>query len=185
MVHPVTGETISSNKKVKNNLVTAETWKTMFGKEFGGMAQGDNKTGQKGTNSIFVMSHIEIALIPSDRIVTYTGIVVNHRPQKEDPNRIRMVAGGNLIKGCYPGELTTRTVNLTTSKLHWNSVLSTQQAKYMCLDIKNFYLLANLDRYEYMKISIELFPLWIIEQYDLLQHVHNGYIYLEMRRAVW
>ena len=62
------------------------------------MAQGDNKTGQKGTNSTFVMTHMEIALIPSDRVVTYAGIVVDHRPQKEDPNRIRMLAGGNLIK---------------------------------------------------------------------------------------
>ena len=43
---------------------------TAFGKEFGGMARGNNKTGQKVTNSIFVMSHIEIALIPSDRVVT-------------------------------------------------------------------------------------------------------------------
>jgi hypothetical protein len=94
MVHPVTGETIISYKKLKNNLVTAETWMTTFGKEFGGMAQGDNKTGQKGTNSIFVMSHIEIVLIPSDLIVTYAGIIVEHRPQKEDPDRIRMVAGG-------------------------------------------------------------------------------------------
>ena len=100
---------------------------TAFGKEFGGMAQGDNKTGQKGTNSIFVMNHIEIVLIPGDRVVTFAGIVVDHRPQKEDPNRIRMVAGGNLIKGCYLGELPTRTANLTMPKLHWNSVLSTQR----------------------------------------------------------
>ncbi len=54
---------------------------TAFGKEFGGMAQGDNKTGQRGTNLIFVMNHIEIALIPGDRVVTYAGIVVDHRPQ--------------------------------------------------------------------------------------------------------
>ena len=80
--------------RISHNPVTAETWTTAFGKEFGGMAQGDNKTGQKGTNSIFVMSHIEIVLIPSDLIVTYAGIIVEHRPQKEDPDRIRMVAGG-------------------------------------------------------------------------------------------
>jgi hypothetical protein len=95
-----------------------------------------------------------------------------------------MVTGGNLIKESYPGKLTTRTANLTTSKLHWNSVPGTQRAKYMCLDIKNFYLLAPLDQYEYMKIPIGLFPLWIIEQYNLLHHVHNWYIYLEMRRVV-
>jgi hypothetical protein len=32
---------------------TAETWQTAFSKDFGGMAQGNQVTGQKGTNSIF------------------------------------------------------------------------------------------------------------------------------------
>jgi hypothetical protein len=36
---------------------TAKTWQTAFGKDFGSMAQGDNKTGQKGTNAMFVVSH--------------------------------------------------------------------------------------------------------------------------------
>jgi hypothetical protein len=36
-----------------------------------------------------------------------------------------------------------------------------------------------------MKMPIGLFPTWIIEQYDLMKHVLNGFIYLEMRRAVW
>jgi hypothetical protein len=47
MVHPVTGKTISSYKKLMNNPVTPEIWQTAFGKDFGGMAQGDNKTMQK------------------------------------------------------------------------------------------------------------------------------------------
>ena len=67
----------------------------------------------------------------------------------------------------------------------WNSVLSTKDAKYMCLDIKNFYLTAPLDRFEYMKMPIGLFPTWIVDQYELKKHVLNGFIYLEMRRAVW
>ena len=65
------------------------------------MAQGDDKTGTKGKNSIFVMNHDEIANIPKDRVVTYARVVVDFRPQKEDPNRVRITAGGNLIK--YPG----------------------------------------------------------------------------------
>ena len=109
--------------------------------------------------------------------------MVDFRPQKADPHRIRITAGGNLIY--YPGELSTRTADLTTSKLLWNSVLSTPGAEYMCLDLKNFYLSAALDRYEYMKMPISVFPPWIIEQYDLNKHVLNGFIYLEMRRAVW
>jgi hypothetical protein len=106
-------------------------------------SQGINKTGQKGTNAIFVMTHTEILLIPADQTIMYALVVVDFCPQKIDPHRIRITAGGNLIN--YPGELTTQIANLTTSKLMWNSVLSTKGAKYMCLDIKNFYLTAPLD----------------------------------------
>jgi hypothetical protein len=60
MVHHVTGETISSYKKLMHNLTTAEIWKTAFGKDFRDMAQGNNKAGQKGTNAMFVMTHEEV-----------------------------------------------------------------------------------------------------------------------------
>jgi hypothetical protein len=95
-----------------NNPHTAEVWMTAFGKDFGGMSQGDDNTGQKGTNAIFVMSPQDIPHIPKDRVVTYARVVVDHRPQKADPNRIRITAGGNLIN--YPGELATRTADITT-----------------------------------------------------------------------
>ncbi len=85
--------------------------------------------------------------------------MVNFCPQKADPHCIRITAGGNLIK--YPCELSTRTPDLTTSKLMWNSVLITEGAKYMCLNIKYFYLTAPLDRFKYMKMPLVLFPDWI------------------------
>ena len=66
MIHPTMGETISSYKKLMNNPATMEIWQTAFGKDFGGMAQGYNKMGQKGTNAIFLMTHAEILLIPAD-----------------------------------------------------------------------------------------------------------------------
>ena len=61
MVHPLTGETILSYKKLTNDAATAEVWQKAFGKDFGGMAQGDTKTGQKGTNTMFVMTQEDIA----------------------------------------------------------------------------------------------------------------------------
>ncbi len=73
-----------------------------------------------------------------------------------------------------------RTANITTPKLHWNSILSIYQAKYMCLEPKNFYLSAPLNRYKNMRISIGLFPSCIVEQYDLLCKVVNDHIYLKM-----
>ena len=91
--------------------------------------------------------------------------MVNHRPPKVDPNRIQIVAGGNLIDST--GELSVPTANIDTEKLHWNSVISPTLAKYMCMDIKSFYLLAVLEYYEYMKILFALFPQCTIKQYGL------------------
>ena len=38
--------------------------------------------------------------IPKDRVVTYARIMVDYRPLKADPNRVRITAGGNLLQ--YP-----------------------------------------------------------------------------------
>ncbi len=86
----------------------------------------------------------------------YARVVVDFCPQKANPHQIQITVGGNLIN--YPGEITTRTAGLTTSKLMRNSVLSTKSTKFMCLDIKNFYLMAPLNRFEYMKMPLSLFP---------------------------
>jgi hypothetical protein len=184
MIHPTTGEIISSYKRLMHDPATAEVWQTDFGKDFGGMAQGDCKTGQKETNSVFVMTHKEIDIAKAaGHKWTYARIVVDNRPQKDNPNRIRIAVGGNLIT--YKGSTSTRTADLTTSKLLWNSVLSTKDAKYMCMDIKKFYLTAALDYYEYMNIPLALFPEWIKTQYNLNTHARDGFVFLEIRRAVW
>ena len=82
------------------------------------------------------MTHEKIKCIPGDRKLTYARIVVDFRMQKIDPNRVRITVGGNLID--YPYELTTRTADITTSKVMWNSVISTPGAKYVCADVKTF-----------------------------------------------
>jgi hypothetical protein len=90
IVHPVTGTTIIlSYKKLMNDPATAETWQTAFGKDFGGMAQGDNKTRQKGTNAMFVMTHNKIKhVLQQGKTFTYGNPVVDYCPQKEDLHRI-------------------------------------------------------------------------------------------------
>ncbi len=78
MVHPTMGITITSYKQLMNNSETAKVWQTVFGKDFGGMAQGNNKTGKKGTNSVCVMTWNEIdAAIAVGYKWTYTQVVVN------------------------------------------------------------------------------------------------------------
>ena len=110
MVHPTTGETISGYKWLMHDPAMAEVWQMVFGKDFGGMAQGDDKTGQKGTNSIFVVTHTKIKQAYVDKVTfTYAQIVVDFRPQKEDPYRIRITAGEISwhIKGTFLPEQRT------------------------------------------------------------------------------
>jgi hypothetical protein len=85
MVHPTTGKTISSYKQLMNNSITTDTWQTAFGKDFGSMCQGDNKTGAKGTHAMFVMKPEEVNHMPAARLAMYANILVDYRPQKDDP----------------------------------------------------------------------------------------------------
>jgi hypothetical protein len=83
---------------------------------------------------MFVMTHEDIRhALRAGKKITYCNPVVDHRPQKEDPNRIRLTARGNLIYS--DKELAVPTAGLETVKLYWNSVVSTAMAKYMCIDL--------------------------------------------------
>jgi hypothetical protein len=179
VVHPVTGETITKYEKLANDPVTRDVWTKAMSKELGRLAQGFD--GTEGTSTFFFMKKDEIKTIPKDRTVSYARIVVDYRPQKADPNRVRITAGGNLIN--YPGELTTRTADLTTSKILWNSTLSTPGAKYACADVGNFYLATPMVRYEYMRIKADLIPEEFKQQYKLHDKIHNGYVYCKIRRG--
>jgi hypothetical protein len=117
MVHPITGKTISSYKKLMHDPATAEVWQTAFGKDFGGMAQGYNKTGQKGTNAMFVMTHDKnFHALVAKKFFTYANPVDNNRPQKDNPHRIRIMAGGDLIT--HNGDVSVCTADINTAKLH-------------------------------------------------------------------
>ena len=81
--------------------------------------------------------------------------------------------------------MTTHTADLTTAKILWDNVLSTERAKFMCLDIKTNYLCAPLDRFEYMRMKLTNFPEHIIEQYDLHHKAKNSFVYIEIRRSIY
>jgi hypothetical protein len=126
------------------------------------LAQG--KPGvTNGTNTIFFFSPKQVRYIPTDRTVAYGQIVIDHCPQKEDPNRVCITVGVNLIN--YPFELTTCTTDMVSSKLLWNSTISSKGACFASANIKNKYLYMPLDWYEYMKMPLSLFPQDIIEHY--------------------
>jgi hypothetical protein len=140
IVHPKTGNGITKYAKLAEdvNPELCKTWQNGMGKEFGNMVQGDEKTGRPGINALFLLDHKQ-----STKTTTHARLIVDVCPQKKDRNRIHMTAGGNLIH--HTSKLTMRTACLTTAKILWNSVLSTEGMKYECFDISNMYLKMPLD----------------------------------------
>ena len=73
-----------------------DIWDKSYGNELGRLAQGigDNI---KGTNRIFFTTKQNIPF-ERRRDITYGQIVCDYREGKEDPNRARLVVGGEKIK---------------------------------------------------------------------------------------
>jgi hypothetical protein len=148
-----------------------ETWSKSFGTEILCLATT--------TETIFFVDRKEI---PQDRQhdITYGCICCNYWEQKKDAYQTHITMGGNLIN--YPGDCGTPTADLLTVKLLFNSVISTPQAKFMCIDIKDFYLCTLMSRYEYFRMKLELFPDDIIEEYNLHSKVGaRGDVHCEVK----
>ena len=128
------------------------------------------------------MDFDKIAKIPKGNFARHANIVVDCRHQKKDPNRVRITAGGNLIR--YPFELTTRTADLTTSKILWNSTISAKGAKYACADAKIFCLLAELDNPECMSIVANLATQDFIDTCNLKDKIKNGYTHIGIMSCI-
>ena len=111
-IHPITKQTIMQYQKLQHDTNLKDLWVPAMSKELHHLVQG--KPGiTKATNTIFFLSHNEIQNIPKDQTVTYAYIVVDYWPQKQDPNRVCITMGGNLIN--YPFELTMRTTDMVSS----------------------------------------------------------------------
>jgi hypothetical protein len=95
---------------------------------------------------------------------------------------VRITIGGNLINYLY--KLTTCTADMISTKIMWNSVISTPGAKIGGADIKNMYLKTPLDQYKYMQMSLKLFPDDIINHYNLCEKALNGYVYGNLMQYV-
>ena len=74
---------------------------------------------------------------------------------------------------------------MTTFKILVNSTLSTPGAKWLGLDVKNYYLGTPMDNYEYMFIPIHQIPQEILDHYNLHEIVHKGKVYVEIRHGMY
>ena len=104
---------------------------------------------KQGTNTIV---YIPKNKIPKGRKVTYGRLVSDIRLHKEETHRVRLTVGGDRLE--YLHDISAPTTDLTTAKCLINSILSTENSKALCVDIKDFYLNNLMKTYEYMKLRL-------------------------------
>ena len=179
VIDEVTGESLEYRDLIKNDKYR-DIWATSLANEFGRLAQGIRDI--KGTNTIFFIPKEDI---PTNRVrdITYCRIVVAYRPQKLEKHRSRLTVGGDRIN--YPYDVSTPTSALPTIKMLWNSVLSTEGAKFIGIDVANFYLGSPMDRPEYMRIPYHIIPDEIKKKYGLDKLVKDGWIFVRIERGMY
>ena len=158
-------------------------WSISSANEFGRLANGVGGRIKNPTNTIKFIRRKDI---PKDRKkdVTYGSFVCSVRPEKKEKNRTRFTVGGNRIN--YPGEVATPTADMLVAKMLFNSVISTKGARFMTMDISNFYLMTPLTRPEYIRISLKDIPEEIIIEYKLREIADDkGQVYIQANKGMY
>jgi hypothetical protein len=75
---------------------------------------------------------------------------------------------------------------MITVKLHLNSIISTKNACYCTIDLKDFYLNTPMDQPEYMCMKISNLPPNFIKAYNLIDlATNNGTIYVKIQKRMY
>jgi len=176
--NPDTGEL--AEYKELSQCSDGALWREANATEIHRLAQGNGTI--PGTNTMFF---IPVSAIPTGKRATYLRIVCAHRPEKANPYRVRWTVGGDRVE--YFGDVSTKTADIVTAKLLFNSVLSTTNARCMMGDLKDFYLGTPMqpEHYAYMRIPVSAIPEAIMEHYHLHDLIHNGHVYVEIRKGMY
>ena len=158
------------------NTNIAKRWTRSGVNEFARLFQG-----YKHIEGLDVLEWIYKHEVPPGQKVTYPRYTVDYRPEKDEPFRTRITAGGNLLD--FFGNTTTHSASMETIKCHWQSVLSTPGARYCTADISNMYLCSLLPESQYVRFDVKQIPQEIIDYYDLHDKIHNGYVYARVKKA--
>ena len=111
-------------------------------------------------------------------------IVCNVRPQKEEVNRTRFTFRGNNLS--VPMDYGTPTADLLTLKFLLNSVVSFSGAKFMTLDLKDFYLNIPMECFEFLQMKIDHFPQDVINYYCLKEKIDDeGYLLVCIKKGMY
>jgi hypothetical protein len=131
VINKDTGSSLEYRHLIQDET-TFPIWNTAAANECGRLAQGVGVSIEGPSTFLFIPRNA----LPKGKVIIYGRFVVDIRPNKYETHRVRLTVGGNLIQ--YPGDVSIRSSDLTTSKCLWNITISTEGAKYMCLDVNFF-----------------------------------------------
>jgi hypothetical protein len=179
VTNPITGEVQEYQHLMKG--IKKDIWTRVFANELGRLAQGVGNRMKTGRKTIFF---IPKHAVPSNRKVTYGHIVATIRPQKAETHHVHLTVGGDHLD--YPGNTSTPTASQTTAKVLINSTISTDDARFGCIDLNDFYLRTPMKCYEYMHLHIDIIPQEIADQYKLKDiTTPDGWVYIKIRRGMY
>ena len=157
-------------------------WNKSLSNEWGRLAQG-NIHGVRSTDTIDFILKKEV---PNGTTVTYATYVLDYRPLKEEPYRVRITVGGNKLH--YTDDAGSPAANLLETKVLINSTISeaSRGARFMTADINDFFLASPMKKPEFMKVHIRHIPQDIIQRYDISSKVTvDGYVYIRIKKGMY
>jgi hypothetical protein len=116
--------------------------------------------------------------------MTYGSYGYEIKQNKEEKHCTRLTAGGDRIH--YPDDAGTPTANMILVKVLLNSIISTENAQCLILDVKDIYLNTLMKRFEYMRLKLNDTPEEIIIKYKLHEiATEDGYVYCEIQKGMY
>jgi hypothetical protein len=132
-----------------------QAWSLSSSNKFGRLANGIGGRIKNPTNTIeFICQHE----VPTEQMkdVKYGQFMCTVRPEKAEPNQTRFTVGGDRIN--YPGKVATPTAEMLVAKMLFNSIISRKGARFMTMDISNFYLMTLLHCPKFIHVKLSNIP---------------------------
>ena len=118
---------------------------------------------------------------PPDRLASY------YNPQCSIKNhadkRVRGTYGGDRTD--YTGAVSANTAALETVMVLLNATVSEPGARFTTADIKDFFLMSDLDRPEYMWIQLDQIPQRIQNAYNIANYAVNGRVLVKITKGIY
>ena len=187
--HPTPGQQVLNVDKNGRQLKMGSALKSEYSREWLQESDNEFKLLIKETKTMTPRKNHEQPM-NRRRDTTYYNPQVN---EKLDENgnvkrRVRGTFGGNNLN--YPYPTMSPTADKVLVKIHQNSVISDRRNKkldyrYMCVDLKSFYLGSKLDRSEWMLVPTKFMSQDLISELKLEEYIHKDHILFEVTGSLY